>query len=106
MEGNQTSVSNEIPLKPRGITPTTVNGTSLSVSRRPTIDRSLPKRAFHITSLMTTTALASGTRSSSAVNVRPIAALAPSIGKYDAETISASTRSAPSVVVRLSDVSS
>ena len=45
-------------------------------------------------SLITATGYLSGTVSSSAVNVRPTAGCAPSSGKYEAETSSASTRDA------------
>ena len=79
--GTHTSVSNEMPLNRSGITPTTVNGRSLSETDRPMMPGSALKRRCQSAWLITATDAMSGARSSSAIRVRPRSAVAPSSGK-------------------------
>jgi hypothetical protein len=98
--GTQISASPARPAKRSGATPTTVIGTRLIWMARPTMERSPPKRRFQSPSEITATACAPGAPSSSAENVRPSAAPTPSVGKYDADTISATSRSGSATPVR------
>src|SRR5207248_7062189 len=75
--GTQSSAVSLNPLKPAGMTPTTVYGRALRVIGRPTICGSAPNRRFHKPSLMTTTGTGLATRSSSDENVRPLAGATP-----------------------------
>ncbi len=80
-----------VPLKPFGITPTTVKALPLRVMVCPTIDGSPPNRFCHSPYPSTATRRAPGVLSSSGRNVRPASGRAPSTSKKLPVTISPNT---------------
>ena len=82
--GAQMSMSRSRNSKPAGITPMISIGMPLTVTLRPRIDSSPPKRRCHRPWLMSI--LSRGGASSSGVNVRPRSGVAPRMRKNDSLT--------------------
>ena len=103
-KGTHSSAVSLKPVKPEGITPTTVYGRAAqhSVIVRPTMSGSAPNRRFQTPSLRTTTSAGFDTRSSSSRNVRPRAGATPSSKKYGAATNSVRMRTGSSPPVNVS----